>query len=126
MASAKDILDERLARGEITTKEHARLAAQISQQGAARESGAPAPTPTAGPPWSSWLRSYGSIGVAIFLVITFASVSRGAVAECIRSGAGNIAFCQENGVNWGFIYFMYGVAALCALVGISDLVRSRK
>lgn len=31
MASARDILDERLARGEITADEHAKLTAQISQ-----------------------------------------------------------------------------------------------
>ncbi|MCA0185996.1 MAG: SHOCT domain-containing protein [Proteobacteria bacterium] len=126
MASAKDILDERLARGEITAEEHARLAAQISQQGAAPERGAPAPRAPAGLPGPSWLWSYGSIAVAVFVVITFASVSRGAVAECMRSGAGSFSFCQENGVNWGFIYTMYGVAALCALSGISNLVRSRK
>lgn len=121
MASAKDILDERLARGEITTDEHAKLAAQISSQGtpAAPKENTSLPKPSA-----FW--GYGGLGVAIFLVITFASVSREAVAECIRTGAGNIAFCQENGVNWGFIYTMYGLAALCALSGISHLVRLKR
>jgi len=125
MATAREILDERLARGEISSEEHANLIAQISQQSAAPK---PGPTLASGMslPKASAFWGYGGIGVAIFVVVTFASVSRQAITDCVRTGAGNIAFCQENGVNWGFIYTMYGVAALCALSGISHLVRLKR
>lgn len=123
MASAKDILDERLARGEITAEEHTRLAAQISQQGPAPERNAAAPLPIGAPPAPSAQPGMGTIlwnGLGIVVALAWIGLTNSVVdnliASCVQRGNPQ-SFCQTSGVNWTMVYGSY---ALALAVGASS------
>lgn len=116
MASARDILDERLARGEITVDEHAKLAAQISQQGSAPERNAAAPQPTGAPATPPAQPSMGKTlwnGMGIVVALAWIGLTNSVVddliSSCVQRGNPQ-SFCQTSGVNWTMVYGSYAIA----------------
>lgn len=124
MASPRDILDERLARGEIAPDEHARLAAHLS-------AGKPAAPSSSGfdasqLPKGSVIWGIAGIGMALAMYLFGNSITKDIVADCVRNGAGSLAFCQEKGVNWTFFYLFNALAAFIGLFGLANFALPKK
>ena len=113
MASARDILDERLARGEITLQEHQTLAERMRDTSA---QAAPARLISNAPDVSPSQSGTGSIlwnGLGVVVAIVWIGLTNNVVndiiATCIQRGS-SAGVCQTSGVNWPMVYASYLIA----------------
>ncbi len=131
METPRDILDARLARGEITAQEHEALAARLAQ------SAKPAPAPQAAAPRSaapaadngpkgSYLWGVLGVGGAVLLFSAASNLPKGIVADCVSKGLGDLAFCQNQGVNWGAVTAVYIAAGLLGLFGLANFALPKR
>lgn len=125
MASAREILDERLAKGEITAQQHEELAGRLDRPHAAAASPAGMQPAT---PSSTRLKMFlnigGVIGSLILLNVAIQTV-QDIIGECISRG-GSAAICQATAVNWPMVYGGYAVLALIGISSAVSLFLSRK
>jgi len=121
MASANDILDERLARGEITPEEHEQLSARLG----ANERPAPAKATERALLKGSWFWAAAAITTAISgWVIVDNGVDLN-ITSCLKGGR-DVAYCREYGIKWSRVYFAYTVIAAIGVFGVANLFLPKK
>lgn len=127
MSSAREILDERLARGEISPDEHATLAARLSTAPAA----APAaergtPTGSFGAPGKgSMIWNVMGLVVAGGWVLLTNGVVQNLITACVQRG-GTAASCNASVINWPMVYGSYGIAVLIGVSAVVSLLAAKK
>jgi len=122
MTSPRDILDERLARGEITPEEHAKLAGHLGPE--KKPAQADRVTPSA-QPGGSWLWAVVGLISGFGLYRASSGVFENIIAECMKQGSSH-AFCEANAVNWPVVYGVNGLAILLVGTGLLNLFRILK
>lgn len=113
MSDARSIADTRLAKGEITAEEHAKITASLESTVSP-----PPPVPNFEKQHFESQRSdlnkawtmLGS-GVVVFLCIKFT------VDEIVASG---------DPVRWGLVYIVYALCAVAVIAGIGGILSSKK
>lgn len=120
MGSPRDILDERLAKGEITADEHEALAGRLRADDD-RTAAPPTQSPTRTEfPRGSFLWGALGIGVGVAMYITSSNLVEDIIARCMDR-ANTFAWCKENGVKWPLIYLWNGFAIFLGLFGLINL-----
>jgi hypothetical protein len=121
MASAKDILNERLARGEITPDEHERLSAHLRSheppKASAQLSDAAKDFTL---PKGSWFIGFVCIVGGIGLFRVGSNVKEEILASCRKAG-NSFDFCYQHGINWPIVYLWYALTAIMVMYGIAKL-----
>jgi hypothetical protein len=131
METPRDILDARLARGEISAQEHEALAARLAP-GAKPAPAEPAAAARAQAPAAnhrlkgSYLWGMLGVGGAVLLFSAASNLPKGIVADCVSQGLGDLAFCQNQGVNWGAVAAVYIAAGLVGLFGLANFALPKR
>lgn len=121
MASAREILDERLARGEITQTEHEALAARLAG-GANTKAGSPS-VPAALTGSTAW--NIGGAVVAIIWAGLTSNVVNSVIERCVESGSTQ-ALCRASAVNWPMVYGSYTIAAIVGVWSLAAIVLHKR
>jgi uncharacterized membrane protein len=127
MSSARDILDERLARGEISADEHATLAARLGSGTAA----APLPERPSDAAGSNTRTNpaivWNAIGVAVAAgwALFTNQIVQNLINSCAQNG-GSLASCQATSINWPMVYGSYGLALLIGVSCVVSIVAATK
>ncbi|WP_223478900.1 hypothetical protein [Oricola indica] len=113
-------MDERLAKGEITTEEHEALASRLRADDDRTAAHTHSPPRTELPRGSFFWAALG-IGVGVAMYITSSNLVEDIIARCMDR-ANTFAWCKENGVKWPLIYLWNGFAIFLGLFGLINLV----
>lgn len=127
MSSARDILDERLARGEISADEHAALTARLGT-GAASGSPVDRISPAAGNKTKTTMTiMWNAFGIAIaaaWMVFTN-QIVQNLIRDCIDRG-GLPASCQANTIKWPLVFASNSLSVLVGVVCVLSIIAATK
>ena len=130
MSKAKEIADERLARGEITVEEHEILVSRLSSpsQPASSEASSNAATQKSENEMPKGSYLWGIAGLVMcFISYNFGrGLADNIIMDCVNEGRGSFEFCRDNGVKWPFIYAIYTFSGLMLLYGGTMLLLPKK
>lgn len=122
MPTAREILDERLARGEISAHEHETLAARLGAgSGASPSTGASTLSLTKG----SKAMNIAGVVVALAWMGLTSNVVNGMIDTCMQGGRTE-AMCRASGINWPMVYGSYIIAIVVGLSSLAALVLAKR
>jgi hypothetical protein len=124
VSDARKILDERLAKGEITEAEHEKLLARIDVQKVSSEKEKSDGHAKSELPKGSVWQGVAGLVLAVVIYNYSSNAASDIIMDCVNDGRGSFNFCKENAVKWPFVYAGYGLAGFLALTGIVNLFLS--
>jgi len=120
MSKAKEIADERLAKGEISTEEHKILISRLStpMESVSGKSIENTPTQTSNSEMPKGSYFWGVAGLVMSILVYYytANMVDEIVLKCQQRG-NTFDFCRQYGVRWPVMYGMYAFSAFMLLYG---------